>query len=122
MVKTGHPVAIKFVPKTKRTTAEYELVIYKQLNAYKNPKIEDYGIPNVYYHGKWESFILTAITKLDQSFEDIQKIHPILPLDMMILFRDFVSFYDIQLFKMVQNCFLFCCIHVGYSIWVYACT
>lgn len=90
MIENDHPVAIKFVPKANSSGAEKEFAIFQQLHAYANPQVEKYGIPAVYYHGEWESFILTAITKLDETIEEIKKTKPILPLDIMILFRNFV--------------------------------
>lgn len=61
--------------------------------AYQNPQVENFGIPAVYYYGEWNDFILITITKFDESLDDILKTKLILPLDIMILFKNFVSLF-----------------------------
>lgn len=91
MKDNGHPVAIKFIPQEAKQKADKEFAIFERLNAIENEQTEKIGIPTVYYRGKWKNFILIAITLLDQDLEDIKNTTYILPLDTMILFRNFVS-------------------------------
>lgn len=45
---------------------------FKALNAINNPKIENYGIPNVYFHGVWVGYPYwgIAMTLFDGNLED----------------------------------------------------
>lgn len=85
-------MAIKFIPEAS-SGGDKEFAIFQHLRADVDPGVENFGIPAVYYHGKWKSFILCAITKLDETLEEIKRTKLILPMDIMILFRNFVSFF-----------------------------
>lgn len=63
------PVAIKITWDKK--AVEREMRIFKALNAIKNPNIEYYGIPNVYYHGPVIGrYYAIAMTLCDETLED----------------------------------------------------
>lgn len=48
-------VAMKFSSfwATENTENEYEMYTY--LDAINNPNVEAYGIPSIYYYGKWNN-------------------------------------------------------------------
>lgn len=71
--------------------AENEYKMYSYLNAINNSTIETYGIPSVYYYGRWEGYILMAITLLDSPVKVSFKSDEINELDVLIIFREFVS-------------------------------
>lgn len=63
------PVPIKITWDKK--AADQEMRIFKALNAVENPKIENYGIPNVYYYGPINGgYHAIAMTLFDESVED----------------------------------------------------
>lgn len=99
-------VAIKFVAddKMKEAQKEFEILTYlgadKIANkiANKNTTVEQYGIPAVYYYGHWEGYTVTAITKCDKDLIDIGNDGGLNdPLDILILFRNFVSFLTLNI-------------------------
>lgn len=84
-------MAIKFVARENKAEADKEFQIYQDLRAYRNSTVERFGFPVVYYYNRWRNFIVTAITKFDESLKEINEIYYVLPMDAMILFRNFVS-------------------------------
>lgn len=47
---------MKFTPDVNEKQAQNEYKMYTYLNAINNKKAEKYGIPTVYYFGKWNLF------------------------------------------------------------------
>lgn len=88
---SGRPVAIKFVTQEYQAEADEEFQIFRDLRAYKNSTVERFGLPVIYYYNRWRNFIVTAFTKLNESLEEINEVYYVLPMDAMILFRNFVS-------------------------------
>lgn len=90
-------MAIKFAAKKNLIESAREFYMFVYMYAYRNPRLERFGIPVVYYRGRWESFTLTALTKLDKNLHDLvdEEHHLKNPLDVLILIRNFVS-YDAQ--------------------------
>lgn len=82
----------------KFTISEYiaeatnEFEIYSYLNAVKNPSVEAFGIPSVYYCGRWNGYILMAITYLDSEIKKKSDKGKVNNVDVMIIFREFVSY------------------------------
>lgn len=93
---SGRPVAIKFVTRENKAEADMEFQIFRDLRAYRNSTVERFGFPVVYYYNRWRNFVVTAMTKLDESLEEINEVYYVLPIDAMILFRNFVSFSRIK--------------------------
>lgn len=63
-------VAVKIVE--NETFFDHEVNIYKALNAINNPKIEEHGIPSVYYRGKFLGvYHAIAMTLFDETFQDV---------------------------------------------------
>lgn len=106
-IADGHEVAVKFTTWGKRNEAMREFQMYFYLNSYKKPEVEQFGIPAVYYYGKWGNFIATAITRLDESLDDFFEEPNQLsnPLDALILIRQFVSGLHYLLFQSFPNIF-----------------
>lgn len=105
-IADNRPVAIKFAASWNLIESEREFYMYVNLHAYQNPKMERFGIPVVYYRGQWENFTLTALTKLDKDLNDLaeEEHHLKNPLDVLILIRNFVSFYKIiKLLTITKN-------------------
>lgn len=90
-VPTMKEVAMKFTPPKFERSAINEYEIYTYLNAINNASVEMYGIPTVYYFGKWNDYVLMAITLLDTKFDKIFASDKIIELDVLIMFREFVS-------------------------------
>lgn len=88
-------VAMKFTCLHKSARKEYK--IYTYLNALNNPGVQSYGIPTVYYYGKWNKLIILAMTLLDSSFQKKIEDGELNELDLMILFREFVSIQKIAI-------------------------
>lgn len=84
-------VAMKFTKSSDEFKAAMEYEIYASLNAINKPDVERFGIPAVYYYGKWENYILMAITLLDSKFSPNPKSSAINEVDVLILFQEFVS-------------------------------
>lgn len=64
----NHPVAIKIFHDS--ATMNEELMVFKQLNAVHNSKIENIGIPSVYWHGSFLSYEAIATTLFEGSVND----------------------------------------------------
>lgn len=96
MIPFEKEVAMKFTDASQKFASENaarEYAIYSYLNAIHNidSNIEIYGIPSVYYYGRWEGYILMALTLLDTTVESKFKSNEINVLDILIIFREFVS-------------------------------
>lgn len=90
-VPTIKEVAMKFTPSKFEKSALDEYEIYTYLNAINNTSVEMYGIPSVYYFGRWNDYVLMAITLLDTKFDKVFSSEKIIELDVLIMFREFVS-------------------------------
>lgn len=86
----SRPVAIKFVDSSNEHAAQREYTIYSNLHAIDNATVERFGIPAVYYYGKWEEFIVMAITLCEGSLNDRENDFAF-PLNALIVFQQFVS-------------------------------
>lgn len=84
-------VALKFVPKVNISFTNREIQIYSYLDAIDNPDVEKYGIPNVYYYGKWGTYMLTVFSLFDYDLMNVAEHFPNHSINSLILFRDFVS-------------------------------
>lgn len=93
-INDSRPVAVKFIESSNIAYAEHEYRIYSYLHAIDNPTVERFGIPAVYYYGKWKDFIVIAITLCERgSLNDYcDDFDPENPLNNLIVFREFVSF------------------------------
>lgn len=91
LLLNGMQVAMKFTPYNKRSSAEREYRIYNYLNAIDNRTVERYGIPSIHYYGRWDNFIMMAMNLFDSTFHKRVKNGTITPVDLLILFRGFVS-------------------------------
>lgn len=84
-------VAMKFTSSEYEAEATREFEIYSYLNAVKNSSVEAFGIPSVYYCGRWNGYILMAITSLDSEIKKKSDEGKVNNVDVMIIFREFVS-------------------------------
>lgn len=82
---------MKFTPSKFEKSALNEYEIYTCLNAINNESVEMVGVPCVYYFGRWNDYVLMAITLLDTKFDKIFASDKIIELDVLIMFREFVS-------------------------------
>lgn len=90
--ESNKEVAMKVTPPNDRLGAKYEYVIYSYLGAINNSAIEAYGIPSVYYYGRWNGCYLLAITLLDSKFNERWKLRYVNQVDILIISREFVSY------------------------------
>lgn len=81
---------MKFTPLINGAMAEREYEAYTYLGAINNANVEKYGIPAVYYYGKWEDYILMAITLLDSEYTARRFKRKLKDVDILILTREFV--------------------------------
>lgn len=88
-------VAMKFIRIDVLQAATREYEIYSYLKAVDNPKIERFGIPNVYYYNEWNGHMIMVFSYFGDGdlidgfgkghfFEDRY-------INSLILFREFVS-------------------------------
>ncbi|XP_031628619.1 uncharacterized protein LOC116344287 [Contarinia nasturtii] len=93
MLRTDKVVAMKFSP-TFKEDIENEYAMYTYLGAINNSTVENYGIPTVYYYGKWEDCSMIAITPLDPQFNQIEenpeKRSSLTDVDIFIICREYV--------------------------------
>lgn len=82
---------MKFTPTDEQFEAAKEYAIYTYLDAINNTDVERYGIPSVHYFGLWDDYVLMAITLLDANCMKKSKNGQLNELDMIIIFREFVS-------------------------------
>lgn len=101
-VSTIREVAMKFTPSHDENFAIREYEMYTYLNAIDNETVEVYGIPSVYYFGKWNNYVLMGISLLDTTSDRIFKTNKINELDILIMFREFVSITEPSFFTWPQ--------------------
>lgn len=88
-------VAMKFTPPEDECNAQREFEVYTCLESINQTNKEAYGIPTVYYYGRWEGSIMMAITLLDSKLKDYQ----LKNMDILLIFREFVSYmYTVSLY------------------------
>lgn len=94
-LEENRTVAIKFSSNKRSAECQREFEMYNYLKAYKNVSVERYGIPVIYYYGRWNDYIVIAMTKLDKDLVDVTNDEHELrkPLDVLLLIRNFVSFF-----------------------------
>lgn len=127
MITAQKEVAMKFTDSSEYLAVENaarEYTIYSYLNAIHNnySNIEIYGIPSVYYYGRWDGFILMALTLLDTTVKEKPESNV---LDVLIIFREFVSKTRKRIAGqnlMLQQiiCFFFVIANEGESIEIYS--
>lgn len=93
LLSIDQEVAMKFTPVEHEFYAKHEYEIYACLDAINNTKIEAFGIPSVYYYGRWNGHILMAITLLDTKLNAEQSDHQLNEADILIIFLEFVSIF-----------------------------
>lgn len=82
---------MKFMPSKYEKQAINEYEMYTYLGAINIEKVENDGIPSVYYYGRWRNFIMMAITLLDPAFDERVESLAFETIDILIIFREFVS-------------------------------
>lgn len=81
---------MKFTLPQRTFGAEHEREMYGYLNAIHNTNVESYGIPTVYYYGRWGKYHLMAVTLLDPVFNKKIESREVNYLDLLIISREFV--------------------------------
>lgn len=76
--------------------AQNEFEMYTYLDAINKSETEAFGVPVIYYYDTWwwkkrENFTMMAMTLLDSEFGESMKNKKFGELDVMIMFREFVS-------------------------------
>lgn len=92
MLGTNKEVAMKFIPEKYENYAKNEHRAYQTLGAVNNTDKEAYGIPTLYLYGRWQKYHIFATTLLDPEFEQKRKDFDLTMLDILIVFREFVSY------------------------------
>lgn len=82
---------MKFIPDKFIADAENERQIYITLGAVNNTYICEFGIPTFYHYGRFENYIIIAVTLLDSEFEYRRRTLQLTVLDKLIVFREWVS-------------------------------
>lgn len=82
---------MKFTPLRIQIFASEEFKIYSYLNAINNDTVEEYGVPAVFYYGRWDDYILMAITLLDPEFNKNFEDRLFDEADALIVIQQFVS-------------------------------
>lgn len=80
---------MKITPAKLDYTKEYDA--YSYLGAIDNLNNEAFGIPTVYYFDMWSGCLVLATKLLESNLITKFKTNPIKPLDILIVFREFVS-------------------------------
>lgn len=83
-------VAMKFIPVEFENYARNERQAYITLNAVNNTEKEAYGIPTLYYDGRWEDYFMFGITLLDSEFANRKDNNQLTTVDKLIVFREMV--------------------------------
>lgn len=98
MLPDHKEVAMKFTLPDDEIEAVHEYAIYTYLDAVNNTGVESYGIPSVYYYGRWDNCVMMALTLLDTQFSELckSKEKKLTDLDILILIREFVSAFRIN--------------------------
>lgn len=94
---------MKFTLQEYWADAEQEYEIYTCLGAIDDATVENFGIPAVYYYSRWYGHVMIALTLLDPEFNSKFEKCKLNDADIMILFREFVSFASI----ITSNCIFF---------------
>lgn len=79
---------MKFTPPEDECNTEREFEVYTYLESINQTNKEAYGIPTVYYYGRWKGGVIMAITLFDPKLKDYQ----MNTMDILIIFREFVSY------------------------------
>lgn len=79
-------------------TENKEAAAYKRIGAYgsSSRECEEYGIPKIYFIGKFEKFDVIAMTKVDYTLDKIVKSNMQNADDVLCVFRDLVSYVFIN--------------------------
>lgn len=89
------PVAIKFInEKINKDQAKREYEMYTYLNAVNQTEPETYGIPTVYYYGRWNGCIVTAYTELEETLAHRIENGFHSDYDILLLMQQFVRWVD----------------------------
>lgn len=91
LLKIGEEVAMKFIPDAFEADAKTEHKAYIALGAVNNTQAEAFGIPTLYHYGRWENYIMIAVTLLDLEFADRKENNQLTTVDILIVFRELVS-------------------------------
>lgn len=94
-------IAMKFTPEEDKENAKKEYEMYTYLDAINNASVEAYGIPSVYYYGQWNDCYLMAITLLDTKSYKMYGPNGINHVDVLIVFREFVSKFKVLLMNTI---------------------
>lgn len=86
-------IAMKFTLTIPGLDARHEYEIYSYLGAINNTKIEEYGLPCIYYYGQWEECQMIGMSLLNPEFNKQYKGLIVNDLDVLILCREFVSIF-----------------------------
>lgn len=98
--------AIKITFPMHVANAQKEFEMYTYLHAINRSETETFGIPVIYYYGIWsinENLTVMAMTLLDPEFGKSMKKKDFEPLDILIIFREFVS-RDCNKSSMLNHC------------------
>lgn len=83
---------MKFTPTFDGEMAENEYEAFSDLGAINNTDVaKRYGIPAVFYYGRWNDYILMAITLLDSQYAERLSNRTLTDVDILIVAREFVS-------------------------------
>lgn len=93
-------IAMKFTLTVAGLDARHEYEIYSYLGAINNTKIEEYGLPCIYYYGQWEGCQMIGMSLLHPEFNNRFKGLTVNDLDVLILCREFVSSFNFFLFTL----------------------
>lgn len=96
LVQIGEEVAMKFIPDAYENYAKIEHNAYIALGAVNNTENqrilnEAYGIPTLYHFGRWKNYFMLGITLLDSEFAHRKENKQLNIVDILIVFREFVS-------------------------------
>lgn len=80
---------MKFAWTERAGKGEYEM--YSYLNAIENPNVLANGIPSILYFGTWKAHTMMGITLHDTKFMNAINAGTVEELDLLIIFREFVS-------------------------------
>lgn len=85
--------AVKMTYPMYEADARKEYEMYTYLKAIDNSDVEQYGIPAIYYYGVWRGLAVMAMTLFDSEFGKSMEEKKFEELDVLIMFREFVSKY-----------------------------
>lgn len=91
--------AIKITYPMYVSNARKEFEMYTYLHAINKSETEAFGIPVIHYFGMWNkeigNFTVMAMTLCDSEFDKSMKSKNFEQLDIMIMFREFVSIFEL---------------------------